>query len=334
MVGKPPARLRQSGWRPFPTNIVLDHIYSVAKSYGVRRFDIKDSEFLGYIGVGGKKNPDLFEDSMMRVERFAAGFVEINEQLGLKGQERLEIEHISIRADGVYREEEPEENLRRKKLLYLLKQAGVKGIFLGIESGSPGQLRRYNKGVAVQENKQALEILREVGFGIEPGFIFFDHNATLQDLSENLMFIRETHLDEVDSRVLTSLRILEGSALAHKYSKSYTRDSDSLVYTAPFKDSAVGEIERLFQVWEEPIRELMNTLPIVERLQIRHLDLDFVEDLVKTYMQGVSVMPVLHKHVQTRSKHLSQLQSKGMLGDEGNETLLRNAQVVSAFKGE
>lgn len=332
MAGKPPTRIRQSGWRPFPTSLILDHIYTVAKARGIRSFDISDSEFLGYMGVGSKKYLDLFEDSAMRVEQLAAGLMKINEELGLRGHERLRIEHISIRADAVYREGESDNNLRRRDLLGLLKQAGIQGIFFGIESGSPKQLRRYNKGVTVHENKQALEILRKMGFSIEVGFIFFDHNATLQDLSENLKFIREARLYEIDSRVLVSLRILEGSPLANKYGKDQAKDSDLLVYTAPYRDPAVGEIEKLFQVWEEPTRELIKTLSTEERLQIRHLDLDFVEDLVGAYMHDILITPVLRKHVQMRDSYLSQLQSKGLVRGKVNEVLLRNAQVASAIK--
>ncbi|OGE68759.1 hypothetical protein A3H81_06120 [Candidatus Daviesbacteria bacterium RIFCSPLOWO2_02_FULL_38_18] len=319
MVGKPPTKMRQSGWRPFPTRLVLDHIYAVAKTRGVRSFDISDSEFLGYIGVGSKKDPDLFEDSIMRAEQFAMGLIEINEELGLRGHERLRIEHISVRADAVYREGEPDNNLRRRDIFGLLKQAGIQGIFFGIESGSPGQLRRYGKGITVQENKQALEILRKMGFSIEVGFIFFDHNATLQNLSENLKFIHAARLYEIDSRILVSLKILAGSPLANKHSRDHTKDTDLLVYTAPYRDPAVGEIEKLFQVWEEPTRELIKTLPIAERLQIRHLDLDFMEDLVGAYMHGVSIIPVLRKHVQTRGSYLSQLQSKGMSSDKATD---------------
>ena len=83
---------------------------------------------------------------------------------------------------------------------------------MGVESGSPSQLIRYGKGVTVEETEQAIRILREIGFNVEPRIIFFDPEATLDELKESIDFIKN-RMAKTKSRLFGSLRVQAGSKI-------------------------------------------------------------------------------------------------------------------------
>ncbi|MCF6156871.1 MAG: radical SAM protein [Candidatus Brocadia sp.] len=72
-----------------------------------------------------------------------------------------------------------------------LVMAGLTNVFLGLESGDPASLKRFKKHTTVEENKKAIQLLRE--YGIEPtfGFIVFEPNSTLESVRNNFEFLKE-----------------------------------------------------------------------------------------------------------------------------------------------
>lgn len=198
-------------WRAFSTAKVLGDISSFAKQ-GVRRFDIKDSEFFGPV-----RTAEEFSVTMARVSELANGLIALNEELrgaeSLVHNDAITITHVSARVDTIYSANplEDKKNIERRSVYALLKAAGLRRVYLGVESGSPIQLKRFCKGVSVDENKRAIKILRELGLEIEVGFIFFDYLSTLEELRQNIAFIEETNIHETDSRILGSLRIQKWS---------------------------------------------------------------------------------------------------------------------------
>ena len=72
--------------------------------------------------------------------------------------------------------------------------AGLRDVFLGMESGSQCCLDRMNKMTTVKQNSKALSLLRD--YGIEPhiGFIMFESGTTLEDLRANITFLRSHNL--------------------------------------------------------------------------------------------------------------------------------------------
>lgn len=74
-------------------------------------------------------------------------------------------------------------------LLEQAKQVGLKRIFLGLESGSIAQLKRYNKGLDLEQAMCSLRVLSGMGFTLRLGFIIFDPLMTKEDLAQNLSTI-------------------------------------------------------------------------------------------------------------------------------------------------
>ena len=75
-----------------------------------------------------------------------------------------------------------------------LVRAGLRDVFLGIESGSQRCLDRMNKRTTLQQNAAALSLLRDYGIEPQVGFIMFEADSTLEDLRSNLTFLKSHNL--------------------------------------------------------------------------------------------------------------------------------------------
>ncbi len=75
-----------------------------------------------------------------------------------------------------------------------LVQAGLREVFLGMESGSQRVLDRFKKKLTTEANERAVKLLRR--YDIEPslGFIMFHPDAHLSDIRENFEFLKRTEL--------------------------------------------------------------------------------------------------------------------------------------------
>ena len=86
---------------------------------------------------------------------------------------------INCRADVV----EPE-------LFAEMRDAGLYLVYMGLESGSEQGLETLNKEVSVEQNIQAVKVLREVSLMHEFGFMLFDPSSTFQSIRDNAQFLR------------------------------------------------------------------------------------------------------------------------------------------------
>ena len=79
-------------------------------------------------------------------------------------------------------------------LMRSLRGAGLTSLLLGIESGSPGVLRRLGKRTTAAQNERAIAAVRDAGIEPEIGFIMFEPASRLDDVAENLKFLDRNRL--------------------------------------------------------------------------------------------------------------------------------------------
>ena len=115
---------------------------------------------------------------------------------GLFGQQRaMELARlIKEQAPGIVFGFETRVNDIQESSLALLSEAGLRYIFLGIESGSQRWLDRVKKNIRVTDSIKALQLCRRHGLNISTGFIMFAPFSNLEDIAENLRFLKEQEL--------------------------------------------------------------------------------------------------------------------------------------------
>lgn len=141
---------------------------------------------------------------------------------------------------------------RRARLLNTLKAAGMRKVFLGIESGSRSQLRRYAKGHRPDECVEAVRRLRELGVALEIGFIMFDPLCTLDEISDNLEFLKSAKLVGAVSALTNEMRLQRGSTYVRLLEQAEERGKRQLFNRSIDRDTlslrfsyADGTIDRM-----------------------------------------------------------------------------------------
>lgn len=179
---------RGKRWRSRTTEAVVDEMAYLYHSYNINYIYICDDNFIGY----GKEIKN-------RIKELVAGIRENNLNVTI---------HYECRVDAIDLE-----------LLQLLKEGGFKDILLGLESGVQSMLDRWKKKVTVEQNKQAIRLVSQVGLNLQPGFILLDDRTTLEELKQNILFIKEMKLHQLPHffDLFNPIEVFNGSTLEKQY---------------------------------------------------------------------------------------------------------------------
>ena len=192
-------------------------------------------------------------------------------------------------------------------ILRALKQAGLREVFVGVESGTREQTRRFTKPVTRAQNLAAIRTLQRLGISLDVGFIMFDPQMTLDELSENLRFIDEAGLRDHDARLTKALRVEPGTSMADDYAQQGLLagpiDLDSMSFPYRWREPAVAAVHDVFETWEDALMDPVYAIQAAtrgevgsERLRsqlrgslglLRTLDLDVLDKLVSAAGSGL-----------------------------------------------
>lgn len=125
----------------------------------------------------------------------------------------------------------------------LMAQSGCKGVFLGIESGSPSILENMNKAASADFYRRGIEMLHRHGILTFGSFIVGFPGETAQTVAETVDFIRSTKVDFYRAQMWYN----EAGTPIHKQKEKYAISGDGFVWTHGSMDSleAMEHIERM-----------------------------------------------------------------------------------------
>jgi len=149
-----------TNWRARSAKNTVDEIDYLINSWKLKKIKFVDAEFIGGSKIGKRRAREIANEIISR-------------GLDVKFM-------IDCRADNV-----------DKKLFSHLKKAGLKKVYLGVESGTQRILNLYKKNVTVRQNKKAVFILRKLGITPIAGCIVFDPFANLNEIWKNYLFFRK-----------------------------------------------------------------------------------------------------------------------------------------------
>jgi hypothetical protein len=171
---------KSSVWKTFSTPQILEQFANLRKVCD--HFNLKKHIFLADEEFVGGMDDGLETE---RVAEIAKGM--ISQNTGMKFD-------TEARIDQVYNPKLDEDwHVKRMEMWHLCRQAGLERLFLGVESGSDMQLRRYGKGIKAEHSVIAIRILSALGIPLRFGFITFDQLMVgLRELKENIAFLERT----------------------------------------------------------------------------------------------------------------------------------------------
>ena len=157
-------------------------------------------------------------------------------------------------------------NAACERVWALLRQLGVSKVFLGLESGSAAQLRRFAKGITPGDAVVAITRAREWGLTVELGFIMFDPLSSLEEVRENCEFLLANDLQDVVSAIDNELRVQVGSRYERlleleeekRQVQLFNRPPDraTLVYESQYADREVADVVHVVRYWRSGWSEL------------------------------------------------------------------------------
>jgi len=155
-----PFYMQTNLWRGRSAKNIFDEILKLHTEHSIGNFYFSDANFFGP-GKSGKERAVTLAELILAHD--------LNIRFGFECRAN-DIEEYSISR---------------------LVIAGLTNVFIGLESGDPASLNRFKKHTTVDENKQAIQLLRD--YGIEPtfGFIMFEPNSTLESVRNNFVFLQE-----------------------------------------------------------------------------------------------------------------------------------------------
>jgi len=158
--------------------------------------------------------------------------------------------------------------LAREDLIRRLKLSGLRKIFLGVESGSDSQLKRYAKGHTRHEAQEAIRILRRHGVAVELGWIMFDPLCTLDEIHENVGFLLASDTADATSYLFNELRLQRDTHYQHLLDVHRQRsgssdalydthfDRDTLSFRYSYADADVASLVKCAREWQDILRPI------------------------------------------------------------------------------
>lgn len=186
-----------SNWRGRNPADVVDEMESLVASHGVRMFKFNDPNLFGP-GLKGRKHVvDICNEIIARNigGLHLMGFCRSND-----------LDH---------------------EIVGLMKRAGFERILIGIESANSNVLKAFRKGESLSTIRKSIDMLREAGISIVPGFMVFNPYTTLDTLSADLLFLDEYGFTPTLSK---SLRIFDGTPLQEIMARE-----NRLLWRSPFE---------------------------------------------------------------------------------------------------
>ncbi|MDD2732077.1 MAG: radical SAM protein [Candidatus Pacebacteria bacterium] len=149
-------------WRARSADHIIAEIIQLRKRYpNINIYRFVDPDFIGYKKTGEK-----------RVLEFA----------------KLVIKH---RLDIKFYIETRSSNVEDIKLWEILKKAGLRQVYIGVETGSPKIKRMMDKKSYFFQDEKAIALLRSIGINTQYGFMMFTPWTTEKDILLNIRFIKQ-----------------------------------------------------------------------------------------------------------------------------------------------
>lgn len=190
---------------------------------------------------------------------------------------------------------------RNRSLVPLLKDAGLKRIMLGVDTGLPRALELYGLEFSRTDTVTALRILHEHAIDFVPAFIFYDPFLTIEEIYLNLEFIESiepffSHLSTPFGKILdqhivnSALHVRADTPLYSHLLEQGLADHVDPLQADPvvrFKSPAVGKVYKVHRLTNKATREriwsALDSPETAERFpQVNRLPLEILREILST----------------------------------------------------
>lgn len=138
------------------------------------------------------------------------------------------------------------------ELFSKLRDAGLFLVYMGIESGDEEGLKVLNKEMTVEQNLEAVRMLKELGILISYGFMLFDPSSTFDSVRGNVDFLRKMVGDGRAAAVFSRMLPYGGTPIRDQLQKEGRLRGDLTHPDYVFLDPRLNEYHRLLTTAVRP----------------------------------------------------------------------------------
>lgn len=147
-------------------DLVVDEIKNLIKKYKITKLTVVDDDFFGTNSKGVNRAISIFKKM-------------VDENIYLKL-------YVNTRVSSI-------KYLMKTGGLDLAEKAGLRYVFIGFESYNDDILKKYKKGITVQDIDDVCEELEKRNISINPGLITFDADITIDQVKRNIDLYHKIH---------------------------------------------------------------------------------------------------------------------------------------------
>ncbi len=211
-------------WQSLPINRIKQNIEDLIE-IGINEFEFVDDEYFGGIS----------SYHINRAHEIANIFKEAKEKYKIDIKFRIFTNPYIICRNKEY-----------IKVLECLKNLGLSRVYLGIESGSKNQRKRYNRIDSLENCREAIDILEHLQIIVDAGFIMFDPEMNAEELLENIAFIKEINILKYNTWPFRSITITAQTPLYFRILKlgllGERSKANPASFTYNFQDPTIKQI--------------------------------------------------------------------------------------------
>lgn len=155
-----------------------------------------------------------------------------------------------------------------EEIFIKLKEVGLIGVFLGVESNSEYTLRLYNKTTSVKKNMDAVLMLRKLRIDCWMGNIMFHPLTTVDDIEEDIKFFEEIkyclyfNYSNPVSHLAGKLKIYKGTRIYNELLERGLIKESNLVCEYEFLDRKVDKFYDFIQMSKQGLQKIVSLDPI------------------------------------------------------------------------
>ncbi|OFX84164.1 MAG: hypothetical protein A2W99_00100 [Bacteroidetes bacterium GWF2_33_16] len=301
-------------WESLPLERIRENLIKLIDA-GVQEIEFTDADFMGGRSIEHTERIQQLSKIIRDVSLF------YNKQISFR---------VFLTPQILYRPEDEEGNIRIKKALESLKAAGMSKVYLGVESGCQSQINRYKKGSKLSAHSHVINMLRkEIGCEIDFGFLLFDPNLTLKEMSSDIKFFKDQDLLRGNQWPFRPIRVVHDTPL-HKTLLEAGQlgefDENLLNYSYSFSDKKVQIIADIVDNLSAETREIFYAVKTISKLQISPgkqtkaaiCALDIVKENALIYLDLMEALekqikkkiPDIEPYKQLARKHIDNLIKK------------------------
>ncbi|MCR5225102.1 MAG: B12-binding domain-containing radical SAM protein [Alphaproteobacteria bacterium] len=135
--------------------------------------------------------------------------------------------------------------MNSEDLLLELKKAGLRRVYLGVESGSQRILDKMNKRTTVEENKRAIDVLKKLNIDFSYGFIMVTPWSEDEDITENIAMLK--YIGKIQmNKFFHELFLIRGTVAYDMVKKDGVKLNElNGYYTYPSRTENIAKLRKL-----------------------------------------------------------------------------------------